>query len=198
MHRCIANSTNVHTNTVPSAESQKNRFAFISFRVHNQALSIRSHRGTKVVWLDFQPMRVPEEPVCIHLFRQNPVFISCIWDITFMSYRLWRHCIGRYSGAGGIALTSTLHYNGIQVGLQHISFSLLKCRNLFFRLCTWPSWVQSTCVCCGAWWCPSSSPPLSPPSANPASPNPRRWRGVPASTTWVGLRGLQQHPEVVF
>ncbi len=25
---------------------------------------------------DFQPMRVPEEPVCIDLFRQNPVFTS--------------------------------------------------------------------------------------------------------------------------
>jgi hypothetical protein len=40
------------------------------------APSIRSHRGTKVVWPDFQPMRVPEEPVCIDLFRQNPVFTS--------------------------------------------------------------------------------------------------------------------------
>ncbi len=25
---------------------------------------------------DFQPKRVPEEPVCIYLFRQNPVFTS--------------------------------------------------------------------------------------------------------------------------
>ncbi len=38
--------------------------------------TIRSHRGTKVGWPDFQPMRVQEEPVCIHLFRQNPVFTS--------------------------------------------------------------------------------------------------------------------------
>ncbi len=45
-------------------------------RVHSHAPSIRSHRGTKVVWPDFQPMRVPEEPVCINLFRQNPVFTS--------------------------------------------------------------------------------------------------------------------------
>ncbi len=44
--------------------------------VHSHAPSIRSHRGTKVVWPDFQPMRVPEEPVCVHLFRQNPVFSS--------------------------------------------------------------------------------------------------------------------------
>ncbi len=45
-------------------------------RVHSHAPSIRPHRGTKVVWPDFQPMRVPEEPVCIRLFRQNPVFSS--------------------------------------------------------------------------------------------------------------------------
>jgi hypothetical protein len=45
-------------------------------RVHSHAPSIQSHRGTKVVRPDFQPMRVPEEPVCIHLFRQNPVFTS--------------------------------------------------------------------------------------------------------------------------
>ncbi len=45
-------------------------------RVHSHDPSIRSHRGTKVVWPDFQPMRVPEEPVCIHSFRQNPVFTS--------------------------------------------------------------------------------------------------------------------------
>jgi hypothetical protein len=28
-------------------------------------------------WFDqIQPMRVPEKPVCIYLFRQNPVFTS--------------------------------------------------------------------------------------------------------------------------
>ncbi len=42
--------------------------------VHRHAPSIRSHKGTKVVWPDFQPMRVPEEPVCILLFPKNPVF----------------------------------------------------------------------------------------------------------------------------
>ncbi len=47
-----------------------------STRVRSHAPSIQSHRGTKVVWPDFQPMRVPEEPVCIDLFRQNPVFTS--------------------------------------------------------------------------------------------------------------------------
>ncbi len=46
------------------------------FRVRSHAPSIQSHRGTKVVWPDFQPMRVPEEPVCIDLIRQNPVFTS--------------------------------------------------------------------------------------------------------------------------
>ncbi len=45
-------------------------------KVRSHAPSIRSHRGTKVVWPDIQPMRVPEEPVCIDLFRQNPVFTS--------------------------------------------------------------------------------------------------------------------------
>ncbi len=45
-------------------------------RVHSHAPSIWSHRGTKVAWPDFQPMKVPEEPVCFHLFRQNPVFTS--------------------------------------------------------------------------------------------------------------------------
>ncbi len=46
------------------------------YRVRSHAPSIQSHRGTKVVWPDIQPMRVPEEPVCIDLFRQNPVSTS--------------------------------------------------------------------------------------------------------------------------
>jgi hypothetical protein len=29
-----------------------------------------------VVFPDFQPLKVSEEPVCIYLFRQNPVFTS--------------------------------------------------------------------------------------------------------------------------
>ncbi len=37
---------------------------------------IRSHRETKVVFPDFQPMRVSEEPICIYLLGQNPVFTS--------------------------------------------------------------------------------------------------------------------------
>jgi hypothetical protein len=44
--------------------------------VHSHDPSIRSHRWTIVVWPDFQPMRFPEEPVCIDLFRQNPVFTT--------------------------------------------------------------------------------------------------------------------------
>ncbi len=44
--------------------------------VRSHAPSIRSHIGRKVVGPDIQPMRVPEEPVCIELFRQNPVFTS--------------------------------------------------------------------------------------------------------------------------
>ncbi len=41
----------------------------LCIRVRSHAPSIRSHRGTKVVLPDFQPMRVPEEPVCIDLFQ---------------------------------------------------------------------------------------------------------------------------------
>ncbi len=55
--------------------------------VHSHA---RSHRETLLVWPDFQLMRVPEKPVCIHLIRQNPVFISMLWNLPFMSYRLER------------------------------------------------------------------------------------------------------------
>jgi hypothetical protein len=51
-------------------------FHTIVSRVRSHAPSIRSHRGTKVVWPDFQRMRVPEELDCIDLFRQNPVFTS--------------------------------------------------------------------------------------------------------------------------
>jgi hypothetical protein len=51
--------------------------------------SIRSHRGTKVVWPDFRPMRVPEEPVCIDLFRQNPVFTSLHLKSPVHVHRLW-------------------------------------------------------------------------------------------------------------
>ncbi len=46
------------------------------FGDHSHAPSIRSHKGTQVVWPDFEPMRVSEEPVCIYLFRQNPDFTS--------------------------------------------------------------------------------------------------------------------------
>ncbi len=59
--------------------------------LHSHVPSIRSHRGTSVVWPDFQPMSVPKEPVCIDLCRQNPVFTSLhILNLQFMSYRLRR------------------------------------------------------------------------------------------------------------
>ena len=29
-----------------------------------------------MVFPDFQPMKISEEPICIYLFRQNPVFTS--------------------------------------------------------------------------------------------------------------------------
>jgi hypothetical protein len=44
--------------------------------VHSHAPSIWSHRGKKVVWPDFQPMRGPEKPVCILIFGQNPFLTS--------------------------------------------------------------------------------------------------------------------------
>ncbi len=53
-----------------------NKFSAAADGVRSHAPSLQSHRGTKVVWPDFQPMRVPEEPVCIDIFRQNPVFTS--------------------------------------------------------------------------------------------------------------------------
>ncbi len=56
--------------------------------VHSHTPSIRSHRETQVVFPDFQPMRVAEEPVCINLFRKNTGFTSLHWDLPFMSYRL--------------------------------------------------------------------------------------------------------------
>ncbi len=57
--------------------------------VRSHAPSIQSHRGTEVVWPDFQPMRVPEEPVCIDLFRQNPVFTSLHLKSPVHVHRLW-------------------------------------------------------------------------------------------------------------
>ncbi len=80
--------------------------AFKISRVYSHAPSIRSHRGTEVVWPDFQPMRIPEEPVYIDLFRQNPVFTSLHLKSTihvvpppFMLYRL--RSIYRVAARGG-------------------------------------------------------------------------------------------------
>ncbi len=57
--------------------------------VRSHAPSIQSHRGTIVVLPDFQPMRVPAEPVCIDLFRQNPVFTSLHLNSPVHVHRLW-------------------------------------------------------------------------------------------------------------
>ncbi len=46
-----------------------------SYRVHCHAPSIWSHRGTKVVWPDFQPMRVPEEPVRSSLSTKSSFYL---------------------------------------------------------------------------------------------------------------------------
>ncbi len=51
-------------------------YSCLNYRVHSHAPSIWSHRGKKVVFPDFQPMRVSEEAVCIYLFRQNLLFTS--------------------------------------------------------------------------------------------------------------------------
>jgi hypothetical protein len=47
--------------------------------------------GQKCFFFRFQPIRVSEEPVCIYLFRQNPVFTSLHLrsPVPFLSYRLW-------------------------------------------------------------------------------------------------------------
>ena len=63
--------------------------SFAVYWVRSHAPSIRSHRGIKVVWPDFQPMRVPEEPVCVHLFRQKPVFTSLHLKSPVHVHRLW-------------------------------------------------------------------------------------------------------------
>ncbi len=77
-------------NQSPNLETFKgprNRFLGIDSASHARAPFIRSFRGTWVVFPDFQPMRVSEEPVCI-LFLQNQFLPPCIRDLPFMSYRL--------------------------------------------------------------------------------------------------------------
>jgi hypothetical protein len=62
--------------------------AWRAVRSPSHAPSIRSHRGPWVVCPDFQPRRVPEEPVCIHLFRKSSFYPLHFWNLPFMSYRL--------------------------------------------------------------------------------------------------------------
>jgi hypothetical protein len=50
-------------------QQESGRCSSSRFWVRSHAPSIHSYRGTKVVWPDFQPMRVPEESVCLDLFR---------------------------------------------------------------------------------------------------------------------------------
>ncbi len=64
--------------------------------VRSHVPSIQSKRGTKVVWPDFQPMRVPEEPVCIDLFRQYPVFTSLHLKSPVHVHRLGERMDWRY------------------------------------------------------------------------------------------------------
>ncbi len=44
-----------------------------------------------MVWPDFQPMRVPEEPVFIFLFRKNPVFTSLRLKSPVRVVHTWRY-----------------------------------------------------------------------------------------------------------
>ncbi len=81
--RCTLTASPVHYPATPA------HWPFSHSRVHSHAPSIRSHRGIKVVWPDFQPMRVPEEPVCVHLFRQKPVFTSLHLKSPVHVHRLW-------------------------------------------------------------------------------------------------------------
>ncbi len=57
--------------------------------VYSRAPSIRSHRGKKVFFPDFQPKRVSDEPVCIDLIRQNPVLTNLHMRSAVHGYRLW-------------------------------------------------------------------------------------------------------------
>ncbi len=68
LHRRAVSVYSVKYSFIPGQQSLRSPYSY--------APSIRSHRGTKVVWTDFQPMIVPEEPVCIRRFRQNQVFTS--------------------------------------------------------------------------------------------------------------------------
>jgi hypothetical protein len=47
---------------------------------HWTAVENRDHIHTPSI--RFQPMRVPEEPVCIDLFRKNPVFYLPAFEIS--------------------------------------------------------------------------------------------------------------------
>ncbi len=97
-------------------------------RVHSHAPSIQSHRGSKVVWPDFQPMRVPEEPVCIDLFRQNPVFTSLHLKSPVHVHRL--RIVPRQSMSGLHPLPPTTFF---------FSWGCLLTSRKFLKISNWPS-----------------------------------------------------------
>jgi hypothetical protein len=70
-HRFLTDDPEVNPNPNPEVGQQESGRCSSSSRfwVRSHAPSIHSYRGTKVVWPDFQPMRVPEESVCLDLFR---------------------------------------------------------------------------------------------------------------------------------
>ncbi len=105
-------------------------------RVQSHAPSIRSHRGTKVVRPDFQPMRVPEEPVCINLFRKNPVF-------TFLHLKSPVHVVPPQAsvsdlvagGREGVKTTENKMHCSVKRYSLHCSFSSLGTKTVTERLC---------------------------------------------------------------
>ncbi len=57
--------------------------------VRSHAPSIRSHRGTIVVWPDSNQWESQKNRLTLIYFGKIQFFPPCIWNITFMSYRLW-------------------------------------------------------------------------------------------------------------
>jgi hypothetical protein len=112
--------------------------------VHSHAPSIRSHRGIKVDWPDFQPMRVPEEPVCVHLFRQKPVFTSLHLKSPVHVHRLW-------TNSGGPLTNSLLWARPPPLWPMHSEFRSLDHPPCSFVMPGWTSFKHPTLQMKGRW-----------------------------------------------
>ncbi len=84
-----------------------NQWAERPFTKHSRAPSIRYHRGTKVVFPDFQPMRVSKR-TGLHLSLpkksslDNPAFeISCSWLSTLARFPLFPNFLSLVITTGG-------------------------------------------------------------------------------------------------